>query len=95
MSGDLLCGTAFAFLLRRTSKHDELRMKVNCMSQRENKLLWLKDVLGHLRSCQKQLEWAEASEAVHVLTDTMLRDLDCCRRICESLKRRVLVKEAA
>ena len=65
------------------------------MSQRENNLLWLKDVLDHLRSCQRQLEWAEDSAAVHVLTDTMLRDLDCCRRICETLQRRVLVQTAA
>jgi hypothetical protein len=65
------------------------------MSQRENNLLWLKDVISHLRSCQRQLEWTENSEAVHVLTDTMLRDLDCCRRICEGLQRRVLVQAAA
>jgi hypothetical protein len=60
------------------------------MSQRENKLLWLKDVLSHLRSCQKQLEWAEDTDAVHVLTDTMLRDLECCRQLCQSLQRRTL-----
>ena len=65
------------------------------MSQRHSNLLWLKDVLDHLRSCQKQLAWAEDVETVHLLTDTMLRDLDCCRRLCESLQRRALVPAAA
>jgi hypothetical protein len=65
------------------------------MSQREHNLLWLKDTLKHLRTCQKQLTWTHDDESIHVLTDTMLRDLDCCRRICESIQRRVLLREAA
>ena len=56
------------------------------MSQRESNLIWLKDVLEHLRGCQTQLEWTEDAQAIHVLTDTMLRDLDCCRRRCEQLR---------
>lgn len=59
------------------------------MSQREMNLLWLKDTLEHLAACRQQLEWLEDAEAVHVLTETMLRDLDCCRRLCEALRRRV------
>jgi len=55
------------------------------MCQRESNLLWLKDVLAHLSSCQKQLQWAEDSETVHVLTEAMLRDLDSCRRLCKKL----------
>jgi hypothetical protein len=58
------------------------------MSQRESKLLWLKDLLEHLSACQQQLEWTEESETIHLVTETMLRDLDCCRRLCEGLKRR-------
>jgi hypothetical protein len=58
------------------------------MSQRDSNLLWLSDMLNHLRSCQKQLEWTEDPEAVHVLTETMIRDLECCRRLCESLQSR-------
>jgi len=65
------------------------------MSRRDSNLLWLKDVLQHLRSCQKQLAWAQDAEAVHVLTDTMLRDLDCCRRLCETLQRQAAVHQAA
>ena len=54
------------------------------MSQRESNLLWLKDMLEHLSACQKQLQWTEDPETVHRVTETMLRDLDCCRRLCET-----------
>jgi hypothetical protein len=64
------------------------------MSQREMNLLWLKDTLEHLRGCQEQLQWAEDNDAVHLLTETMLRDLDCCRRICERLHRRSAMQHA-
>ena len=65
------------------------------MSQRENNLLWLKDVLNHLRSCQRELEWTQNAQTVQVLTETMLRDLDCCRRLCEAIQQRVVQREAA
>jgi hypothetical protein len=55
------------------------------MSQRESNLLWLRDLLQHLTSCQERLEWAEGPETVRVVTETMLRDLDRCRRLCETL----------
>jgi hypothetical protein len=55
------------------------------MSRRASDLLWLRDVLDHLRDCHQQLQWTEDREAARVLTETMLRDLDCCRRICETL----------
>ena len=58
------------------------------MSQRDLNLLWLKDTLEHLTVCRQQLQWAEDAETVHRLTETMLRDLDCCRRLCEALHRR-------
>ena len=65
------------------------------MSQRDNNLLWLKDMLDHLSACRTQLEWAEKPEAVQVITETMLRDLDHCRRLCESLRRRTGPEAAA
>jgi hypothetical protein len=65
------------------------------MCQRESNLLWLKDLLAHLSSCQKQLQWAENSEAVDVLTEAMLRDLESCRRLCEKLRRQSLTYQAA
>lgn len=65
------------------------------MSQRDANLLWLKDMLDHLAACRKQLEWAENPEAVQVITETMLRDLECCRRLCETLQRRAAPQPAA
>ena len=53
------------------------------MSQRDVNLLWLKDTIEHLKNCQQQLEWAEDAETIEVLTESMLRDLERCRRICE------------
>jgi hypothetical protein len=58
------------------------------MSQREANLLWLRDILEHLLSCQRQLEWAEGPESVNLLTQTMLRDLERCQRLCEALQRK-------
>ena len=46
-------------------------------------------MLEHMMQCQQQLEWAEDEEAVQVLTETMLRDLESCRRLLsETLHRR-------
>ncbi len=64
------------------------------MSQRDTNLVWLKDMLDHLAACRKQLEWAESPDAVEVITETMLRDLESCRRLCETLRRRKIVQSA-
>lgn len=64
------------------------------MSQRVVNLLWLKDTIEHLKNCQQQLEWARDAETIEVLTETMLRDLECCRRICESLHHRARLQHA-
>jgi hypothetical protein len=64
------------------------------MSQRDVNLLWLKDTIEHLKNCQQQLEWAEDAETIEVVTETMLRDLECCRRICESLHHRASLQHA-
>jgi hypothetical protein len=65
------------------------------MSQRETNLLWLKDMLEQLTARQQQLEWAKDCETVAVLTQTMIRDLDRCRRLCVDLQRRAEVQHAA
>jgi hypothetical protein len=65
------------------------------MSQRETNLLWMKDILDHLRSCRNQLEWAQDHQAISVLTEAMLRDLDCCRRLCETLRGRLAYQAAS
>jgi hypothetical protein len=65
------------------------------MSQRETNLLWLKDTLEHVLDCQKHLQWADDAQAIYVLTETMLRDLECCRRLCEALHRRSPLQRVA
>ena len=65
------------------------------MSQRDTNLLWLKDTLDHLAACRQQVEWAEDPAAARVITETMLRDLERCRRLCEMLHRRTAPRTAA
>jgi hypothetical protein len=65
------------------------------MSQRDTNLLWLKDMLDHLTACRQQLAWAEDPAAVQVITETMLRELERCRRLCEMLHRRTARQPAA
>jgi hypothetical protein len=65
------------------------------MSRRESELLWLKDMLEQLTACQQQLEWTQDAESVAVLTQTMIRDLDRCRRLCLDLHRRGQLPVAA
>ena len=58
------------------------------MSQRMTNLLWLRDMLEHLSACQKQLEWTDDPETMRMLTESMLRDLERCQRVCETLRQR-------
>lgn len=58
------------------------------MTQRESNVLWLRDMIEHLSSYQQQLEWAEDDATVAMLTETMLRDLERCQRLCAALHRR-------
>jgi hypothetical protein len=64
------------------------------MSQRDSNLLWLKDIIEHLGECRQQLQWTQDVDTVHVVTETMLRDLECCRRICEALHRQAALQHA-
>jgi hypothetical protein len=58
------------------------------MSQRESTLVWLRDTLEHLTGCESQLEWADDPGIVRVLLESMLRDLECCQRLCTTLQER-------
>lgn len=58
------------------------------MNRRENDLVWLKDMLEHLQDCRERLEWIDEPLSVRMLTETMLRELDSCRRLCETMRRR-------
>jgi hypothetical protein len=64
------------------------------MSQRAANLVLMRDLIEHLSSCQKQLEWSENAETIEVLTDSMLRDLERCQRLCEALRRRAARRPA-
>jgi hypothetical protein len=64
------------------------------MSQRQANLLWLRDMLEHLKSCQRQLEWSKSPETVRVITETMIRELDSCRTVCERFRQKVNVQQA-
>jgi hypothetical protein len=64
------------------------------MSQREANLLWLKDILEHLTSYQQQLEWTDDPDTIRLVTENMLRDLERCQRLCESLQHRSATRNA-
>jgi hypothetical protein len=65
------------------------------MSQREANLLCLRDTLEHLSVNQQRLEWTEDTEAIYQLTESMIRDLARCQRMCEGLRRRCRLEQVA
>jgi hypothetical protein len=60
------------------------------MSTREANMIWLKDILDQIQQRQQTLQWTEDRETIRVLTESMLRDLDVCRKLCETLHQRAL-----
>jgi hypothetical protein len=58
------------------------------MTQRESCLLWLYDLLEHLREMRQRLEETERPEAARMLVENMLRDLASAHRLCETLQAR-------
>jgi hypothetical protein len=62
------------------------------LSIRKSDLLWFHDMLEHLHECLQQLEWTQDPTAVHFLSDSMLRDLDGCRRLCQNLQRKAAIQ---
>jgi hypothetical protein len=65
------------------------------MSQRDANLLCLRDTLEHLAVNQQRLEWTEDAEAIYLLTESMIRDLARCQRLCEGLRRRCSLERVA
>ena len=55
------------------------------MRDRQNTLLWMKDLIEHMNRCHEQLQWADRSSETF-LTQSMLVDLSECRRLCEQLQ---------
>lgn len=52
---------------------------------RHAKFVWMKEVLERLSDCQREWETAEGPTE-RFLADSIKRDLDEVRRICESLR---------
>jgi hypothetical protein len=52
---------------------------------RHAKFLWMKDLLEHLGRCHEQWQLSDAPNE-HYLAESMRRDLDEFRRLCESLR---------
>lgn len=58
------------------------------MSPRETNILWLRDILEHLSACQQQLQWTDEPDTTRLIADNMLRDLERCQRLVETLRQR-------
>ncbi len=56
------------------------------MSNRQNQLLWMKDLIEHMTQCHEQLQWAADGRTETFLTETLMGDLAQCRRLCEELR---------
>lgn len=54
------------------------------MTDRQHKLHWMRDILDHLRRSQEQLPLAD-DLTQRYLAESMKRDLDEFRRLCDSL----------
>ncbi len=65
------------------------------MTPRDQNLQWMKDILDHLQHCRNQLAWAQDDATIHLLSETMLRDLERGRRLCEEWSRRSRPRRAS
>ena len=59
------------------------------MSNRQNTLLWMKDLIDHMSTCHEQLQWAADRRTQSFLADTMMGDLAECRKLCQELQSNV------
>ena len=58
------------------------------MRNRQDTLLWMKDLIEHMNRCHEQLQWASDAPTQSFLADSMMVDLSECKRLCEELKPR-------
>ncbi len=56
------------------------------MRDRQNTLLWMKDLIDHMSQCHEQLQWASDGRTESFLADTLIGDLKECRQLCEELR---------
>lgn len=71
------------------------RKGLTSMRQRETNLLWLKDILEQLQHARQQLAYAEDPNTIALVTETMLRELERGRRLCEELRCRSPLRTAS
>ena len=58
------------------------------MKDRQNTLLWIKDLIEHMSQCHEQLQWASDGRTETFLAETLIGDLKECRQLCEELRAR-------
>lgn len=56
------------------------------MTDRTNTLLWMRDLIEHMRHCQEQLQWASDDPSESFLTEALMVDLSECQTLCEKLR---------
>jgi hypothetical protein len=56
------------------------------MRNRQNTLLWMKDLIEHMSHCHDQLQWAADGRTQSFLAETMMGDLVECQRLCLELR---------
>ncbi len=56
------------------------------MRNRQNTLLWMKDLIEHMTQCHDQLQWADDGRTETFLEEALIGDLAQCRRLCEELR---------
>ncbi len=58
------------------------------MRNRQNTLLWMKDLIEHMTACQEQLHFASDGPAESFLADSLMADLTEFRHLCEQIRSR-------
>jgi hypothetical protein len=56
------------------------------MRNRQNTLLWMKDLIEHMSRCHEQLQWTAGGPTESFLAESLLVDLAQCQRLCEELR---------
>jgi hypothetical protein len=65
------------------------------MSQRQSKLLWIRDLIEHMAHCHEQLSFVSEGPGNRFLTEALMNDLIQCRRLCEELQPRQAARQSA
>lgn len=58
------------------------------MRNRQNTLLWMKDLLEHMNACHEQLQYSSDGPAEAFLADALLADVTEFRHLCDQIRTR-------